>query len=231
MAYTGGRVAEVGMAVSDDLMRWQKIPNNPVTSVDTRFYEEEGSGKRKVLHWRDPCLFEHEGWVYHVVCASRRDGPCDSRGTLGLARTGNMIDWEVMPPPELGRVTQELECPQIYANNGRYFLVFSTGNDWFSQDFLDAHAAEELGWATYSMVGPTPFGPFELFGNGMILPARHAVHIYAGQLVFFQGDTYLLGTYQVGKNIPQKLPLPDGDAICDPILVSLTGQGVQIKTE
>lgn len=38
----------------------------------------------------------------------------NERGALGLARTRNMLNWEVMPPPPMAPVAQELECPQLY---------------------------------------------------------------------------------------------------------------------
>ena len=169
MAYSSNRTAQVGVAVSDDLMTWTKHPGNPVTGIDPRYYEETGSGTRPLRHWRDPFLWTDGQWVYHYVCASKGTGKPDERGALGLARTKNMIDWEVLPPPPVAPVAQELECPQIYPAKGRYYLVFSTLTEFFSARFLAHHAPAELGWATYSMVGPTPFGPFELHGTGRIL--------------------------------------------------------------
>lgn len=94
MAYTGHRTQQVGLAVSDDLYTWEKQAQNPVTAIDSRFYEPTGSGVRKIPHWRDPFLFEHEGFVYHWVCASRNDGPQDARAALGLARSKDMLNWE-----------------------------------------------------------------------------------------------------------------------------------------
>jgi beta-fructofuranosidase len=219
MAYSAGRTAQVGMAVSDDLETWDKLPANPVTSVDTRYYEAEGSGVRRLRHWRDPFLFAHEGWVYHCVCASRNDGPTDARGTLGLARTRNMSDWEVLPPPDVEPVAQELECPQVHNIGGKYYLLFSSATEWFSQPFLARHASQELGWATYSMVGPTPFGPFRIHGTGRILPVSYPVQPYACQLVVLGRRAFLLGTFQ----------LPDGDAVCDPIPVAVTEDGLRLE--
>lgn len=217
MAYSSNRTAQIGVAVSDDLTTWTKHPGNPVTGIDPRYYEETGSGTRPLQHWRDPFLWTDGQWVYHYVCASTSTGKPDERGALGLARTRNMINWEVLPPPPVTPVAQELECPQLYPANGRYYLVFSAITEFFSSRFLAQHAPEELGWATYSMVGPTPFGPFDMHGTGRILPPAYPVQPYACQLVTVGRQTYLLGT----------LVHPDGDAICDPIPVTFTDQGVR----
>ncbi len=217
MAFSAGRTAQVGVAVSDDLTTWVKYPGNPVTDIDTRYYEETGSGTRAIRHWRDPFLWTDGEWVYHYVCASKREGTPDERGALGLAKTRNMTEWEILSPPPVDPVAQELECPQIYPANGRYYLIFSTITEFFSSRFLAKHAPEELGWSTYSMTGPTPFGPFRMEATGRILPPTYPVQPYACQLVTWGGKTYLLGT----------LVHPDGDAICDPIPVAFTDHGVR----
>lgn len=217
MAYSGGRTANVGVAVSDDLTTWTKHTGNPVTGIDVRYYEEIGSGSRAIRHWRDPFLWTDGEWVYHYVCASSREGVPDERGALGLARTRNMTEWEVLPPPPVDPVAQELECPQILLANGKYYLVFSTITEFFSSRFLAKHSPEELGWSTYSMTGPAPFGPFRMEGTGRILPPDYPVQPYACQLVTLGGKTFLLGT----------LVHPDGDAICDPIPVAFTDKGIR----
>lgn len=219
MAYTGHMTSQVGIACSDDLYSWKRAFDGPVTGVDTRYYEEQGSGSRKMRHWRDPFLFEHDGWIYQYVCASLNHGPADERGTLGVARTHDMAHWEILPPPDIEPVVQELECPQLHKVNGKYYLIFSTATEMFSGAFQAKHSPKELGWSTYSMVAPSPKGPFRIIGTGRILPVSYPVQPYASQLVFWNDKPYLLGTAQ----------LPDGDhVICDPIPLAFTDQGVRL---
>lgn len=61
MAYTGnwsGPEPTVAIAVSDDLFNWEKLPENPVTRIDPRYYDDiPRRPPRDWLHWRDPfCL-------------------------------------------------------------------------------------------------------------------------------------------------------------------------------
>ncbi|MDQ6693630.1 MAG: hypothetical protein M3014_04315 [Chloroflexota bacterium] len=224
LAYTGnwnGPQPTVAIAVSDDLYHWQKLPGNPVTGIDPAYYDDKPApAPRDWLHWRDPFLFEHEGAVYHYVCAKRKDGPVDERGTLGLARTVDMLHWEVLPPPDVDPVAMELECPQMYKTGARYYLIFSTALTLFSNAFHAAHhltGAER--WSSYSMVGSSYFGPFRMHGTGEIIPPGYPLQPYANQVVFRHGQAYLLGTVWNDEQ----------DFICDPIPLHFSETGVQIR--
>ncbi len=216
MAYTGHAKQLVGMAVSDDLHAWKKLPENPVTGIDTRFYEPVGSGSRKMPHWRDPFLFEHGGRVFMAVCASRNDGPPDRRGTIGLAVSDDLRGWEVLPPPELEAVGQELECPQVVERGGRWFLLFSSAPSFFPAEHVAQHPAVAAGNNLYAMVAPRPLGPFQLERPEPVLPFTWSTP-YACQLIHWRGRDWLLGTV-----VNDDHPL---GAISDPIPVRFDPRG------
>lgn len=222
LAYTGnwnGPQPTVALAVSDDLFRWEKLAANPVTSINPAYYDDiPRRPPRDWLHWRDPFLFEHEGTVYHYVCANTNKGPIDERGTLGLAKTNDMVHWEVLPPPEIDPVCTELECPQVYKVNGLYYLLFSSAPEFFSQAFQEQHADVLQGLSSYAMVGQSWFGPYHIHGSGQIIPPDYPITPYANQLVFWQGQAYLLGTVWNDEQ----------DFICDPIPIEFTETGIKI---
>lgn len=196
MAYTGRwnePEAAVGLAFSTDLYDWRKVPYNPITSIDRRYYEREGTGTRPLAHWRDPFLFKHEGFVYHYVCARRRNGPIERRATLGVARSADMRQWEVLPPPDVDPVVEELECPQILEFDGRFYLVFSAFGE-IATPLFHARYGNSLRAGTYAMVGPTPFGPYSLERGDPMVSPDHPDQPYAGQVIKFKGEHYLLGT-------------------------------------
>ncbi len=130
MAYTGHKVdhpifvQRVGMAVSDDLVRWERLPENPTSEADPAHYEIVSTGQRTMTHWRDPSLLDTGEEVFQYVCARRTDGDVTQRGTVGMARSTDMLTWEALPPPEHDAITEEMEVPQVYAIGGRYYLVF-----------------------------------------------------------------------------------------------------------
>lgn len=220
MAYTGRwnepRVA-VGLAVSDDLFQWDKVPYNPITTIDTRYYEAIGSGTRHMAHWRDPFLFRHEGYVYHFVCASRNDGSPDARGTVGIARSSDMIEWEILPPPEIEPVSQELECPQVRQIGDHFFLLFSAFPEIFAPE-TRARYGGKLRQSSYVMVGNSPFGPFSFEQPDPLIPTTYPVQPYACQFVEWGGALYLMGT--VWNDVQ--------DFITDPILLIAEGERLRV---
>jgi beta-fructofuranosidase len=222
LAYTGnwnGPVPTAALAVSDDLYRWEKCAWNPVTQIDPRYYETIGTAPRAWPHWRDPFLFEHEGYIYHYVSARLNTGESATRGTLGMARTQDMRTWEILPPPEVEPVVGELEVPQVHKWENLYYLAFSTLPEVISDKLFACFPKEDFTLSGYSMVGPSLFGPFKMHGNGRILPLDYAVQPYAIQIVIWQEKPYLLGTVWNDEQ----------DFICDPIPLQFTDVGVKAR--
>jgi beta-fructofuranosidase len=216
MAYTGnwfGPQPAVGLAVSSDLRDWKKIPANPVTTVDERYYTAESCGQRRFPHWRDPFLFEVAGDVYQLVCAAAAaaDG---AAGTVGAARSRDMMTWELMPPLDVEPFAEELECPQVVSAGGRHYLVFSTPAGLLLSD--PAPGSDRVG-NMYSMVGETALGPFRVHDPEPLFPAGMSDRPYAGRIVPVNGSHYLLGTIWSDA----------GDRISDPIPVELLAAGVR----
>ena len=73
MFYTGtcqakkGLVQRIGLAVSTDLVHWERDPGNPLLEVDTRWYEPQSAEQLEVQTWRDP----------YVVYSSYQSACCD----------------------------------------------------------------------------------------------------------------------------------------------------------
>ena len=224
LAYTGnwnGPQPVVALAVSDDLFHWQKVPHNPVTRLDPAYYDDvPRRPPRDWLHWRDPFLFEHQGMIYHYVCANTNRGPLDKRGTLGLARTSDMLDWQVLPPPALDPVCTELECPQVHRVGKRYYLVFSAFPAFFSRDFRSQHRDVLVRPSSYAMVAESCFGPFHIHGSGQIIPPDFSLEVYANQVVFWQGGSYLMGTVWDDEQ----------DHVPDPIPIEFDGTGIRVSS-
>jgi beta-fructofuranosidase len=204
------------MAVSDDLLTWRKLPGNPVSESAPPHYEQMGSGQRKMVHWRDPFLFDHGDAVHQLICARRTDGDPGTRGTVALARSTDMRAWEVLPPLEHDRVADEMEVPQLYRIEGRWYLVFVTCGRFLSAGFADRFGGELPERTNFSMVGDGPLGPFRIHGTGQIV--RHApdAYFYAAQLVHHRGQWHLLATVHDG----------DSEWISDPVPVHADETGI-----
>ena len=205
MAYTGHKeedsfVQRVGMAVSDDLVDWEKLAENPTSEANPDHYEIVSTGQRTLTHWRDPFLLDTSDIVYQYVCARRRDGDETERGSIGVARSTDMVHWETLPPVEHDRMTEEMEVPQVYPIDGRYYLVFCTHDFWLAPSFKNRFPGYPFRSTDYAMVGDSPLGPFHIHDTGEIMPEAPPRPLYASQLVSLQDEWFLLGTTREADN-------------------------------
>jgi beta-fructofuranosidase len=187
MFYTGlcraekGLVQRIGLAVSTDLVHWERHPGNPLLEVDTRWYEPQSAGQLEARAWRDPyVVYSSDEEAYYMFLSARvNTGPRDGRGVIGLARSTNLLSWEVLPPVSLPGNFTEMEVPQVVPLNGRYYLLFCATR----------HAAARLspadtrGWSgTHYLVANRLTGPYRPL-TGEPLVADAAGTYYAGKLV------------------------------------------------
>ena len=210
------RVQRVGMAVSDNLMTWTKLPENPVSEAGPPHYEEMGTGQRPMVHWRDPFLLDQGDAVYQFICACGNEGKSGQRGTVAVSRSTDLRTWEVLPPLEHDRIADEMEVPQLYHIDGRWYLVFVTVSRFLTPQFATRFGKGLPLRTNYSMVADGPFGPFRIHGTGQIVKHPPETIFYAAQLVEFKGQWYLLAT-EKDEN---------GSRISDPVRIYADEKGI-----
>lgn len=187
MFYTGLSLAErapverIGLAVSTDLKHWERHPGNPLLEVDTRWYEPQSAEHWETRAWRDPyVVYSSEEESYYMFLSARVNaGPPDGRGVIGLARSTDLLSWEVLPPASMPGDYSELEVPQVVPLNGQYYLLFCAAR----------HATASLshvqgqGWSgTHYLVASKLTGPYrQLTGEPLVADASGTY--YAGKLV------------------------------------------------
>ena len=194
MAYTGRHRAEIGVAYSDDLHCWEKSTDGPITALDERYYESVGSGLRQTRHWRDPFILKHDGYWYQLCCASSLTAPEGVRGAVGLARTVDLGQWEILPPLDVEPFCQEMECPQLFKRGDYWYLVFSALADQISPLAEEKIGKQNVGWTTYVMMSRHFDGPYMLAPSPRIIPAEWEVQPYACQIVQHLGRDICFGS-------------------------------------
>lgn len=187
MFYTGISYAEqapvqrIGLAISSDLAHWVRHPDNPLLEVDIRWYEPQSADQREVKTWRDPyVVYASDEQVYYMFLSARiNKGSHDGRAVIGLARSVNLLSWEMLPPVSIPGDFTEMEVPQVVPLNGRYYLLFCASR----------HAAARLSrtngnlWAgTHYLVANTLTGPYHSLTDEPLV-ADSAGTYYAGKLV------------------------------------------------
>jgi beta-fructofuranosidase len=174
-------VQRIGLAISTDLAHWQRHPNNPLLEVDTRWYEPQGTEQWGTQTWRDPhVVYASEEQAYYMFLSARvKEGSHDGRAVIGLARSTDLLSWEMLPPVSIPGDFTEMEVPQVVPLNGRYYLLFCAAG----------HAAARLsrtgglGWAgTHYLVADKLTGPYRPLTDEPFV-ADAAGTYYAGKLV------------------------------------------------
>ena len=198
MVYTAHSTREkikcgsVGLAVSDDLFHWEKAVDGPVATLDPAYYEDEITGSRPFLHWRDPFLFRHDGKFHLALCARRNDGPVKTRGTVAHLVSSDLIHWETLPPFQTASLCEEMECPQLRRIGSKWFLLFSTHRDLIDPEVIAAEP--QLSGGMFVQTAPSLDVPFTRNGSGSIPVHMPGCYFYAPQLLRHHGRYWLLGT-------------------------------------
>lgn len=162
-----GRVQRTNLAVSDDLIHWRKVDHNPVGEADSRWYETAPDTKGMVS-WRDPKPIKVGDAYYAAVCAREKSGPFMRRGAVGLLASTDLEHWEPRPPLFAPRRWWDLECPQVFELDGRYYLTAAIMEDR-TQRYWVADRFE---------------GPYDVPADGGLLaPHGH----YAGRVCTWKG--------------------------------------------
>ena len=200
------RIQRIGMAVSDDLLAWKKLAGNPTLESSSPYYEYMGTGQRKMVHWRDPYLFDDGHQVYQFISARSVLGEVEARGTVAIAVGTDMRNWAVLPPIEHDHISDEMECPQIYQIGSRWYLVFVTPGRSLTTSFARRFGKDVPQYTNYSMVSDHPLGPFRIHGTGQIVNHPIDTFFYAAQLVHFKNEWHLFATVH-NEHISDPVPV------------------------
>ena len=223
MAYTGirrdGRTAteRIGLAWSDDLVRWVKDPDNPVLVSDPERFEQPGATSWQ-HGWRDPWLHRGDDGTYRMLISARMADGDDPyrRGAVVQAGSDDGRRWSIDESVAgTAGVFAQLEVPHFLEVEGRPHLVFSTSTD---RPWPDPSGRPMTGVMT--AVADDWDGPFiePMVLDGVPTGARASTGRYAGRVVSDGADLWYLAFEDTG---------PEGfvGRVSDPMPVRLDGDG------
>ena len=109
-------------AVSDDLMKWTKVPEDTFYAPKDLFEPHD---------WRDPFVFWNaEAGEYWMLLAARvKAGPSRRRGCTALCASKDLRQWEVRKPFWSPGLYFTHECPDLFKWGEWWYLVFSEFTD------------------------------------------------------------------------------------------------------
>ncbi len=206
-----GHVQRTGHATSDDLVTWTKDGANPVAAADPRWYETDPA-TTSMVSWRDPKPVFVDGTWHAAVNARVNHGPHLRRGAVGHFTSTDFKTWEVHPPLFAPGRFWDIECPQVFTVDGRWYLTAGIMEE-----------RTQRYWIGESHLGPWRPPP----DGGILAPKGH----YAGRVAVWKGQPLYMcwhlphgGTADwttvnntAGKYVVAPLalrPRPDGSLAC-----------------
>lgn len=194
------KIMRVGLLTSPDLYHWERHPKNPILPVDPRFYESAieldpmviGSWRDPYewyvkdfsipiqgVCWRDPYPFydKDSARYYALISARVNSGETARRGCIAIARSTDLLNWDVMPPLFSPNKYECMEVPQIFSNDGKYYLLYST---WLP--LLGTHYA----------ISNELLSGYKEPSNEWLLGGRELACEYMGRIVEVMGRILLL---------------------------------------
>lgn len=187
-------VQRIGLAISDDLVNWKRHPANPLLEVDTRWYEPQSAEQMEAQTWRDPyVVYAPDEQVYYMFFSARvNTSSHDGRGVIGLARSKDLLTWEVQPPVNIPGDFTEMEVPQVVPLNGRYYLLFCAARH---AEARLSRLQSESWMGTHYLVADTLIGPYHPLTEEPLVADTRGSH-YAGKLVLGSNRAYYFMAWQ-----------------------------------
>jgi beta-fructofuranosidase len=223
MLYTGinrrerGLIQRIGLAVSDDLVRWTKHPANPLIEADSRWYELLDLDRWRDQSWRDPWVYPDAatGAFRALITARSPEGDPGGAGVIAQATSFDLVHWDVLPSLTQPGEFAQVECPQLVSIGDRELILFSTLDEDHSASRCERLGAPGVtGTFSFSSVGergsfvasPIPIAD----SRGRLGP------LYAGKLVEAEPDEWRFMAFRGAGNrafvgeITEPLPLEFG---------------------
>lgn len=184
MFYTGlsrverGRVQRVGLAISNDLYRWEKVKSDrypiDVAHGGGEFYESSLDEGRRWVSFRDPLFFYDDNSRFLLVSGRVKDGPLIRRGCVAMVEEVERDKWVFRPPLYHPRRYDDVEVPGLFVMGDHHFLIGSVREDvkvryWYSD---------------------TARGPWRNYFDNVLLPQGN----YAARTCVVPGDGALPGS-------------------------------------
>lgn len=227
--YTGtskgdeGLYQRIGHATSEDLHNWTRIGDGQcldLTGPASRHYEAElmhGFWPDRAM--RDPWVMrdpEGDGWLMFFTARAPGIPEANAGGAIGFATSPDLMTWDLQPPVFVGGFGQ-LEVPQVFERDGRWYCLFCTAAQHFSREMAEATPGGPV-TGTHYLIGESPRGPWRVAPGYLDggLPCRR----YAARIVDTDSGMVIMGFADH----------PDGDhfvgEIMDPEPVEVTEDGL-----
>lgn len=207
--YTGTCKAEgslyqrIGHATSTDLHNWTRVGNGlclDLKGPNADCYEaEHAKGFWHDRAMRDPWVMKDPsgpGWLMYFTARVPGVTEANGGGAVGFATSPDLMTWTLQPPVFHGGYGQ-LEVPQVFEVDGRWYCLFCTAaGHWSSHLVATSSSAPVTG--NHYLIGETPRGPWRVAPG--FLDGDEPCRRYAARIVDGPQGLVILGFADGGKD-------------------------------
>ena len=201
--YTGTTRAEqglyqrIGHATSTDLHNWQRVGTGFCLDLEgpaAEHYEVPHA----IGHWhdramRDPWVMRDprgEGWLMYFTARVPGVAEPNAGGAIGFASSPDLMTWTLQPPVFVGGFGQ-LEVPQVFQHDGRWYCLFCTSGQHWSEAYRRFNPQRPV-TGTHYLVADDPRGPWRI-APGPFLDGSEPCRRYAARIVETADGLRILG--------------------------------------
>jgi len=166
-----GRVQAIGLAVSSDLVSWERYDANPVITPDPRWYHTEADGEpdQVVVDARDLIIQPNRagsGWFGFYAARTRASGLAES-AAIATVYTEDLVHWTHLAPAFAPGTYACIEVPDVFPANGRWYMTCLARNRYGNRaPFSDPYCTD----GTIYAVADEITGPYaELTGDNVLI--------------------------------------------------------------
>lgn len=208
--YTGTRKSEgglyqrIGHATSTDMHNWERVEDGfclDLTGPNAELYEADfAKGFWHDRAMRDPWVMrdpDGNGWLMYFTARVRGVTEPNAGGAIGFATSPDLADWKLQPPVFQGGFGQ-LEVPQVFERDGRWYCLFCTSAEHFSKAQADATPGGPV-TGTHYLVADSPRGPWQI-APGRFLDGALPCRRYAARIVETSDGMKIMGFADYGPD-------------------------------
>ena len=225
--YTGRNKKEkgvkqrIGHALGNSLYSFERCDNGLALDLDPDIYlefTENGFWKDQAM--RDPWVMKHPKENKYIMAYTARasidDDPYQC-GVIGMAESINLYDWK-SSKPLFGGLFSQLEVPQIFQVNNKWYCLFCNHPEDWSDEFKKNYNGP-IRRGTHYLISDNFDGPWEI-APGSFLTSEAEVELYAGRILQIENNYFFMAFLHDDK---------DGNfigEISDPIPLSFNSDGI-----
>ncbi len=187
--YTGvnrdedSKFQRIGHATSPDLHTWERVGDGLILDLEgpnAHHYETSHTGIWHDRAMRDPWVMRDPegGWTMHFTARASGVAEVNAAGCIGFATSTDGYAWILEPPVFTGGYGQ-LEVPQVFEAGGRWYCLFCTAAEHFSEERAGITPCGPVTGSHY-LIGTGPRGPWAVapgFLDGARPSRRYAARI------------------------------------------------------